>query len=441
MYKANQSKAFADCVEFYDDWGTGDNIRLDIYYRMCDELVAEINKNEVLLRLNNRRYNGGLDVDGEKMHPDLNKHILAFDIIYCCTVYDLFDGIPYTRRNAKEKQFYLSEKAKAENLRELYNQAQEEMNLLIDTRASLVSMLACGDELTHKKYGVGIVESVDEDYIVISFKEKEAKLGLAVSFSRGILKSDKVEINDLLETRRDILNRYDSIPRALEMAARALEPYEDYLENRCDNLIINNRCWERGSAGEKCSEKIFVSTERTEGHPLTFYCSQGKYFEPESELGLIWTPLHTHDGRSLYYWDNIMSAREGDIIIHGSDGYIRAISRVKDSYEDAINPFKDWEEDDCVDNGRKLECDYTVLNNPIAIDKYREDNIKYSRVKYAPFDKNGNGNSGYFFDIDPRHASIFVKGILEKNPEVADLEYLQWLINMDNEEVNNYGNV
>ena len=27
MYKATQSQIMADCIEFYDDWGTGDNIR------------------------------------------------------------------------------------------------------------------------------------------------------------------------------------------------------------------------------------------------------------------------------------------------------------------------------------------------------------------------------------------------------------------------------
>ena len=32
--KAKQSRRFADCVEFYDDWGgDGDNIRLDISMR------------------------------------------------------------------------------------------------------------------------------------------------------------------------------------------------------------------------------------------------------------------------------------------------------------------------------------------------------------------------------------------------------------------------
>ena len=93
MYKATQSQRFADCVEFYDDWGTGDNIKLDIYYRMCDELVAEIKSCPELLETDRSRFDGKLKLSGGELHPDAEKHILAFDIIYCCSVYDLFDGL------------------------------------------------------------------------------------------------------------------------------------------------------------------------------------------------------------------------------------------------------------------------------------------------------------------------------------------------------------
>lgn len=42
MYKASEAHRFADVVEFYGDWGSGDQINLNVYYKMCDELVAEI---------------------------------------------------------------------------------------------------------------------------------------------------------------------------------------------------------------------------------------------------------------------------------------------------------------------------------------------------------------------------------------------------------------
>ena len=46
-YKASQAKSFADCIEFYDDWGPMTDFQLDVYYRMCDQLVEEIKNNAV----------------------------------------------------------------------------------------------------------------------------------------------------------------------------------------------------------------------------------------------------------------------------------------------------------------------------------------------------------------------------------------------------------
>ena len=44
MYKATEAKRFADDVEYYGDWGSGDQIKLREYYRMCNELVRSVYK-------------------------------------------------------------------------------------------------------------------------------------------------------------------------------------------------------------------------------------------------------------------------------------------------------------------------------------------------------------------------------------------------------------
>ena len=111
-------------------------------------------------------------------------NILAFDIIYCCTVYDLFDGVSYTKRNMKEKQLYLAEKAKAESLKKDFEKAKADMDALENAL----------------EYFVGAI-SVDRP----GFAEKVGE-------------------------HRDVLKRYESIPRALEYAVKALGPYEEYLE-------------------------------------------------------------------------------------------------------------------------------------------------------------------------------------------------------------------
>ena len=72
MYKATEARAFADCIEFYDDWGSGTDTKLGIFYRMCDECIAEIKNSPALLETAESRF----EIDPEGMHPDTEKHIL-----------------------------------------------------------------------------------------------------------------------------------------------------------------------------------------------------------------------------------------------------------------------------------------------------------------------------------------------------------------------------
>ncbi|MBQ7077956.1 MAG: hypothetical protein IJM91_07475 [Lachnospiraceae bacterium] len=228
MYKATQSKAFADCVEFYDDWGSGDNIRLDTYYRMCNELVKYIKECPELLELDAKRKS--FDTYNREFHEDAEKHILAFDIIYCCTVYDLFDGITYKKRNYKEKQQYVEEKRKAEVLKAQFEKANSEMMLLQEALSCFMDLIRVGDTVKHIKRGAGVVKAIDVDYVSIDFNGEVVPIGLAIGVGNGILSVEKDGFADKVNEYRDVLKRYDSVPRALDYAARALEGYEEYLE-------------------------------------------------------------------------------------------------------------------------------------------------------------------------------------------------------------------
>ncbi len=105
IFKASHARRFADCIEFYDDWGSGDTVKLDVYYRMCDQLVEAISGCEELLATADRRFTGELsDVDPDTLYGDPQRHILAFDLIYCCSTYNLFAGINFSKKTAKERQ-------------------------------------------------------------------------------------------------------------------------------------------------------------------------------------------------------------------------------------------------------------------------------------------------------------------------------------------------
>lgn len=124
-----------------------------------------------------------------------------------------------------------------------------------------------------------------------------------------------------------------------------------------------------------------------------------------------------------------MDVKEGDVIFHCADGYIRAISRAKGPCEDSARPekttgdFSAWEKD-----GRKVNCEYHQLKKPLKHSAYKKTIQQYCNVKYAPFDKDGNGNMGYLFDLNEELASIFIKEIAKNNPDIIDLDFLRFLL-------------
>lgn len=232
MYKATQSQVMADCIEFYDDWGTGDNIKLDIYYRMCDEMLAEMKKCSELLATNKSRYDGALHMEPGELHEDAELHILLFDIIYCSHVYNLFDGITFARPKSKEKQLIVEQKNKAKVLKAAYIEAEEKVQLLEDALNYFINAISDAGTVKHKAYGLCEVLSVDSRYIRLKIQKtgEEKQLGLAVVIANGIITLDKPDFSEKKAKYQDVMKKADSLPRNLDYAARALEPYEEYLD-------------------------------------------------------------------------------------------------------------------------------------------------------------------------------------------------------------------
>lgn len=231
MYKATQSQVMADCIEFYDDWGTGDNIKLDIYYRMCDEIIAEMKQCPELINTNKSRYDGNLNFKLGKLHEDTELHILLFDIIYCSHVYNLFDGIAFARPKSKEKQLIIEQKNKAKTLLAAYDAAKAEADELDEAFAYLVSVIKEAGTVQHRAYGECEVLSVDPRYLKLKILKtgEEKQLGLSVVIANGIISVVTDGFKEKREQYLPLIKKADSIPRALDYASRALEPYEEYL--------------------------------------------------------------------------------------------------------------------------------------------------------------------------------------------------------------------
>lgn len=230
MFKASQCQRFADTVEFYDDWGVGDNIELDVFYRFCDEILEEINSDKSLLSTDASRYDEHFIHKSGDFHPDTEKHILLFDIIYCCSTYDLFDGVSYTRRNASEKKLYTANKQKANELKKDYEKAQKDDENLRDALSSISDMLKPGEAIMHKKHGLGKVTRANDTYVTASFADGDAEIGIAFGIANNLVSFESKDITDKCNEYMPLLKRHKLIPDKVEWAARALKPYEEYLD-------------------------------------------------------------------------------------------------------------------------------------------------------------------------------------------------------------------
>ncbi len=224
LYKATHCRSFADCIEFYDDWGSGDSTKLDIFFRMCDETLAAIKENDALMATAASRY----DIDPDHMHSDTEKHILLFDMIYCCSTYNLFKGIHYVVPKNAERQLIQARKDKAIELHQALNDAQEKASQLNAVQNILSETVTMGKTVKHISFGMGTITSIDDGRFTITFDNAGTKeLGINVSIANGLITIEELELS---KEQIDLLKDESKIRNAETYAERALAPYLEYLE-------------------------------------------------------------------------------------------------------------------------------------------------------------------------------------------------------------------
>lgn len=229
ILKQTQSRKFAECVEFYEDWGAGENVDLAVYYKMCDELVEAAKQNEALMKTDNSRFDPKLGYGD--LYPDEAKHILAFDIIYCSTVYNLYSGISIIKRNAKERNLYEERKKKAREMKAQLDEVYEQKRRLDAACLAIENAFCVGTEVEHFKQGLGTISEVGNGFVCY-LKEganKSIKLSMPFSFAKGILKLKEGKIPEV-EDKMDLLSMWDKMPGRVSYAEEQFAPYADDLE-------------------------------------------------------------------------------------------------------------------------------------------------------------------------------------------------------------------
>ena len=228
MYKASQAQAYADCVEFYDDWGSGAKMDLRIYHRMCDELIETIKLHPKFKMIRDTRKNYA----EKPLHPDTELHILAFDVIFCSTVYNLFEGIHYSVRNAEEKRIHLEKMNEARNARVNHAEALDRMARLDYAEAFFAEKLSVGSAVTHKRFGVGTITGLSGKVIEVQFSglDYPSTLVWRDCVKTGLLSFKTAENAAEYDELVTLLRQAEVIRKNAAIAEKKLEQYAEYLQ-------------------------------------------------------------------------------------------------------------------------------------------------------------------------------------------------------------------
>ncbi len=226
LYKATHCRSFADCVEFYNDWGSGEATKLDVFFRMCDEVLAAIRTNRELMATATSRY--AYDPNG--MHPDTEKHILLFDLIYCCSTYGLFDGIGFAVPKGGERKQIQERQEKVQKLTAALEDARKQLEQLNEAKAYLGQCFKPGAVIRHKAFGEGEILQVEETNMTVQFPGAGQKmLGIVACVVNGLVAVDDEQIQARLKDYQDVLCRDAQIRNAVSHCERELIPYTDEL--------------------------------------------------------------------------------------------------------------------------------------------------------------------------------------------------------------------
>lgn len=267
--------------------------------------------------------------------------------------------------------------------------------------------------------GIGIVTEQDDKYITVQFASRISKFAYPAAFEKFLVAVDPVDADAIKKELEEVKAAVEAAKTA-EAIKRAAEEQAKLEALRAKTAVSGKK---EGSA------KAHVPVKRVAGQAMTYLVFQGDTYNEERNGQFIWAPKFTKDGRAMHHWDRLLDVREGDIIFHCSDGYIQAISRVKTTCEDSARPdhttgdWTNWEKD-----GRRVDCEYHVLKYPLKHGAHKEKILEYCNVKYAPFNREGNGNMGYLYDLDQNLAAYFIREIAKKNPEVIDLDFLKFIL-------------
>lgn len=279
-------------------------------------------------------------------------------------------------------------------------------------------------KVKHLTFGTGTVVKQKNGYVTVQFTSKTSDFVYPNAFE-NFLKIEDISV------RTSILREIETAKVAAEEKKNA----ETAARIEASKKVESKKPMRQTSISKKNREKLktAATAQRIPGKRMTFFVFQGATFDKEHCGGYIWAPKFNKNGHTFHHWNRLLDVRPGDIILHGCNGCIKAISTAKAVCYECKQPAALTVENLWENEGRRVDCDYTIIDKPIKTSEFIDDILRLCNIKYAPFSKTGKGNVGYLYDINRELAHIFVNASVKQNTYLKAEEYIQELLS----EVNN----
>lgn len=274
-------------------------------------------------------------------------------------------------------------------------------------------------KVKHITLGTGIVIDQVAEYVTVEFVSKTSKFVYPDTFAKFIRAEDETV--------------QASIQKEIEVAKKALE------EQKYAAEAARESAEEYKPDAHKAKKVTITQTfnkpahttrsNRVSGKPMVFFVFQGNTFDKESRGGYIWAPVTNKSGSNVHHWNRLLDVRAGDIILHGCDGRVVAISTARAECYECQQPEELRTEDLWDRDGRRVDCDYILIQQPIKTANYKDDIINLSTTKYSPFNRDGNGNMGYLYEINRDLARFFVRESVNTNKYLLNYEVINDFLN------------
>lgn len=157
----------------------------------------------------------------------------------------------------------------------------------------------------------------------------------------------------------------------------------------------------------------------------SFIVMQGETYQEERNAGVLWTPQIDKSGMVPHSWNRMQELKKGDIVFHYVKGYVVAISRVRKDCSKGSKPKSADEQSQENEDAYIARAEYRELENPLSVKECFHEIQPLLPVKYAAFQEDASGNSGYLYPCNEELAMKFLELISSLNIFTLEVEQLE----------------